>query len=281
MPGWTTAPKSKTSTEVRVAYIAGCFGIVVALVTGLFGLAKKDPPPNAAPPPIVVTNHINVPNTVAPAPPLESGKLELQLFTLNEEDSLYALCSSDCGAGNWRHSGPFWAPKPEARMALNLKEGVDMWGDAGVPVGDKRYVGFERKFRANSDHYLNRLLPTFDLVVTNSSRQPAILTAFELVVLHASPYAQGDGEDRASASHLLPVLHRYELRIPEKYAEYERPFRFSVPATPPLSIQTNDPARFQISIDTAAPVAWVYEMRIKLHFGPSRTLTTEKFGLKL
>jgi hypothetical protein len=174
----------------------------------------------------------------------------------------------------------FW---PEWRMVQNLQNGADMWGDTEVKVGDRRYVGFDQKFRADPQGYLNRMLPVFDITVTNSGSDPAVLTAIEVLVSRNAPYAQGDGEETSVPSHLLPVAHRYAITIPDRYlrSDSEGPFHFSTAATPPLIVPKGDPVRFQLSFNSSIGMLWIYEMRVRLHFGPKTVVTTDKFRLTM
>jgi hypothetical protein len=156
-----------------------------------------------------------------------------------------------------------------------------MWDGVGFNDVDKlKYINFEKQFRANPREYANRLLPTFDLVVINAGPAPVVLTDIEVVVSRSYPAAQGDGEDSSTASHIMSVLYRYDLNIPERPRWTVEPFRFSVPATPPLTIQASDRVRFQLSVNPPADApAWLYEMCFKLHFGSSQIVSTEKFRL--
>jgi hypothetical protein len=181
--------------------------------------------------------------------------MTLMQFTLNDHDSLFQNCLDGvlgCSGNRWKGAGiTHWEPKPEWRMVQNLQNGADMWGDTEVKVGDRRYVGFDQKFRADPQGYLNRMLPVFDVTVTNSGSEPAVLTAIEVLVSRNTPYAQGDGEETSIPSHLLPVAHRYALAIPDRYlrSDYEGPFHFSTAATPPLIVPKGDPVRFQLSLN--------------------------------
>lgn len=148
-----------------------------------------------------------------------------------------------------------------------------MWGDAGVANDDPRYVGFDKQYQENPVFYKTRLNPVFDLVLRNSGTGSAVLTDIEVKVIKADLAAQGDGIDSRSGT--LSSLARYRIEF--------RPGECCEMSTldPPLSIQPNDPARFQVEFVPEEGARSIYVLSLVLWFSDDESLETEPFIIEM
>jgi hypothetical protein len=230
----------KFSPEVKAAVIGGAFAIIAVLISGVLsstGYARK-------------------------------AEIKISGFSLNRNDSLYVcdpcnFLARRAGAIPYVKSSPMW------QMTINLVDGENMWGDTGVDENDPTYVNFDKKFHQNPNFYISKLNPVFDLVLSNSGTGAAVLTDIEVKVIRADPAAQGDGIEARSGS--LTSFARYRIALDSVNEECCTNL---LTLDPPLSIQPNDPARFQVEIvPKDGEYQMIYELSIVLWFGDNSTET--------
>jgi hypothetical protein len=237
------------------------------------------------------------PHAITPTPTVpivdEGPKLGLQQFAINSSDSLYEKCyGDDCSEPAWKDGIPQFQPTPEAILALSLLSRYNYTdpisafyeNPALVQKKAKEVRNFHKTYKARRSYLRARLLPVFDVVVTNGGHQPAVLTDIEIVVLDCYPYVAGDGfPERSTVSHVVNVLHPDLITLGDDYDtyddhdKYKGPIVFSAPATPPISVAMNDAARYQISFKPTDSRYWWYELRLQFHFGGKEVLKTETF----
>jgi hypothetical protein len=279
-------------TDVRIALLA-LSGVVI---TAVLAYLKHEPKPepstttqtntvnNSNPNTNTNTNTTQVTVTIPPTGSPQPQNLVLEQFALNESDSLFENCadakedSAFCGTD---HKGnlAYWAPSRTYSDVLILSTSGD-WILKEVDVDDppdKHLAKTWHDYRSNKKSYEDRLLPVFDVVVRNPRREPVVLSSIDSVTLKLTPYAQGDGEEGAGAR-VLPVVHRYEVRLPSDW-DVKLPFVRSTSATPPLSIAPNQVGRFQVAIGCEFDNMTIYELRLRFHFGPNMMIQTQRFRL--
>jgi hypothetical protein len=298
-PKQPSAPTASASfwkrIEIRVALIAGLFGLIAAAINfaGMV-LKKSDPPANpptstagSAPQssvtsvaPVTVNNSspVTVNNNISTGPDLNSSLAEkkkpvLEQFVLNSAESFFQLCSEGrrCSYDNWPVGVPHWVPSEQ------------YWRFSGAdyirsPADDKRY-------NENPSFYDRHFQPVFDVVISNPLSRPIVLTAFDVIVLRQIDYAAGDGEAPADSG-VIKVMNRYVVPV-GKYGtdifadSTKNPFPVieTYAATPPIEIPPNRPGRFQVSLDNQFGNLEIYELRLRFRFGSSGTIQTDRFRL--
>lgn len=258
-------------TDVRLALIPAGLALVGVLITALVPFFRKDDPaknPNLvtvnSSTPITLNNNVAVePHSL---PPTKEPDVVLQQFTLNAADSFWELCTGsarECSTGHWSKKITHWIPTDSYERF------------AGTDV--LRTEADERKYNEDRQFYDSHLQPVFDVVVSNPQSHPVVLTGIDVVTLRVADYAVGDGEATPSGG-IIKVINRYTFPIDNPYENVPRVR--SYPATPPLEITPNRPARFQIAFANKVGAMLNWEMRVRFHFGQGGTVQTERFRIR-
>jgi hypothetical protein len=260
--------------DVRIALIAPVLALVGVLVT-VFGpfLKKEDPPKTPNQVTVNSSTPVTLNNTVAVTPPpatvpvaKEATGVVLQQFTINSAESFWELCTQsarECSTGHWSKKVTHWIPS----------EKYDKFAGADT----LRTAENERLYQADREFYDGHLRPVFDVVVSNPQSQPVVLTGIDVITLRIADYAVGDGEPTPSGG-IIKVISRYT--VPVDNADEKLPRIRSFPATPPLEIAPNRPARFQVVLDNKVGAMLNWEMRLRFHFGQGGTVQTDRFRVR-
>jgi hypothetical protein len=268
-------------TKDRMKIIGGVFTLAGTIATAVITVHKKDEAKttqssatiNSSSPmtmnnsnstPVTVNNNISL-EPKAAAPTTEGKRLVLEQFTLNTTDSFFEQCGGGaraCTMEHWTGSLTHWEPSEK------------YWRFA---VGDhERTKADVQRYNADREFYDSHLQPVFDVVISNPSSQPVVLTAIDLVVFRETEWAAGDGEGTSSGG-VIKVMNRYTLSVDGSDYDKKLPVVRSKPATPPLEIAAGHPGRFQVALDSKVGAMMIFEMQLRFHFGSSGVVKTDRF----
>ncbi len=177
--------------------------------------------------------------------------LELVNFSLNTGDSLY-----------------------DKSTEQNLESEIIAW----IPSNEWWDVANKNN---SSQEELSKLRPTFDVVIKNAGSVSLVLKGID-VKIESSIIWQGSGESKPQ-TRIIQVLNRYFIALPAAHDDSNQKDDrvIKLVANPPIQIEPNDPARFQLTFSSKFEVVSDYVLSVVFIFDHDKRVIVPTFQVSL